>query len=137
MVQVNLTGVLHTTKACARAMLGHGGSIINISSINAIRGHRGVASYSAAKAGLHGLTASLARELGADGIRVNTIVPGYFASDLSAEVTPENLERIKRRTPLGQLGTPDDVVSTIEYFISPGASFVTGQSLTIDGGLTC
>ncbi|WP_116248326.1 SDR family NAD(P)-dependent oxidoreductase [Nocardiopsis sp. FIRDI 009] len=137
MIQVNLVGALHASKACARVMLGRGGSIVNISSINAVRGHRGVASYSAAKAGLHGLTASLARELGADGIRVNTIVPGYFESDLSSRVTPENLQRITRRTPLGRLGTPEDVVSAVEYLISPGADFVTGQCLTIDGGLTC
>lgn len=136
-IQVNLVGALHVTKACARLMLGAGGVVINISSINAIRGHRGVASYSAAKAGLSGLTSSLARELGADGVRVNTIVPGYFASELSSTVTEDNLERIRRRTPLGRLGTVEDIIPALDYLISPGASFVTGQTLTIDGGLTC
>lgn len=137
MIQVNLLGTLHVTKACARAMLGRGGSIVNISSINAIRGHSGVASYSAAKAGIHGLTTSLARELGPEGIRVNTIVPGYFASDLSSAVTKGNLERIKRRTPLRRLGEPEDVLAALEFFISPGSQFVTGQFLAVDGGLTC
>ncbi|MFE1102572.1 SDR family NAD(P)-dependent oxidoreductase [Nocardiopsis alba] len=137
MIQVNLLGTLHVTKACARSMLRNGGTIVNISSINAIRGHSGVAGYSAAKAGVHGLTAALARELGPARIRINTIVPGYFASDLSSDVTRENLERIKRRTPLGRLGDPEDIISALEFLISPGSNFLTGQSLAIDGGLTC
>lgn len=138
MVNVNLLGLLHVTKACARVMIGKGGgNIINISSINAIRGHRGVASYSAAKAGINGITTSLARELGPEQIRVNTIMPGYFASDLSANVTSRNLERIKRRTPLGRLGTPEDIIGAFDFLIDPSTSFVTAQTIVIDGGLTC
>lgn len=138
MVNVNLLGLLHVTKACARVMIGKGGgNIINISSINAIRGHRGVASYSAAKAGINGITTSLARELGPEQIRVNTIMPGYFASDLSANVTSRNLERIKRRTPLGRLGTPEDIIGAFDFLTDPSTSFVTAQTIVIDGGLTC
>lgn len=119
-------------------MIGKGGgNIINISSINAIRGHRGVASYSAAKAGINGITTSLARELGPEQIRVNTIMPGYFASDLSANVTSRNLERIKRRTPLGRLGTPEDIIGAFDFLTDPSTSFVTAQTIVIDGGLTC
>lgn len=137
-INVNLLGLLHVTKACARTMIGKGGgSIINISSINAIRGHRGVASYSAAKAGIDGITASLARELGPEQIRVNTIMPGYFASALSSSVTSSNLERIKRRTPLGRLGTPEDVITAFDFLTDPSTSFVTAQTIVIDGGLTC
>lgn len=137
-INVNLLGLLHVTKACARAMIGKGGGdIINISSINAIRGHRGVASYSAAKAGIDGITASLARELGPEQIRVNTIMPGYFASALSSKVTSSNLERIKRRTPLGRLGTPEDIIGAFDFLTDPSTSFVTAQTIVIDGGLTC
>lgn len=137
-VNVNLLGLLHATKACARLMLGgSGGNIVNISSINAIRGHRGVASYSAAKAGIEGLTASLARELGPEKIRVNTLMPGYFASNLSTRVTDQNLERIKRRTPLGRLGRIEDIIPAFSFLISPETAFVTGQTIVIDGGLTC
>lgn len=137
-VDVNLLGLLHATKACARLMLGNGGgNIINISSINAIRGNRGVATYSAAKAGIEGLTASLARELGPEQIRVNTLMPGYFASDLSANVTDRNLDRITRRTPLGRLGTVDDVLPAFDFLTNPSTTFVTAQTIVIDGGLTC
>ncbi len=137
-IDVNLLGLLRTTKACARLMLSTGGgNVINISSINAIRGNRGVASYSAAKAGIEGLTASLARELGPAQIRVNTLMSGYFASDLSANVTDRDLDRITRRTPLGRLGTVEDVLPAFEFLINPSTTFVTAQTIVTDGGLTC
>lgn len=137
-IETNLIGPLFTSQACARIMVGQGsGCILNISSINAIRGHSGVAAYSAAKAGLDGLTRSLARELGTYLIRVNSLVPGFFDSDLSAGVTDTNRERILRRTPLRRLGTPEDVAGAAMFLISENASFITGQTLTIDGGLTC
>lgn len=137
-MQVNLMSPILATQACARVMMKQqAGNILNVSSINAIRGHSGVAVYSAAKAGLDGLTRSLARELGPNRIRVNSIVPGFFDSDLSSGVNVENRDRILRRTPLGRLGTVDDVVQAAKFLISEDASFITGQTLTIDGGLTC
>ena len=137
-IDTNLMGPLFTTQACARSMVKHGGGVIlNVSSINAVRGHSGVAAYSAAKAGLDGLTRSLARELGPHGVRVNSLVPGFFDSDLSSAVTDVNKERIMRRTPLGRLGTAEDVVSAAQFLLSEGSSFITGQTLIIDGGLTC
>ncbi|MBL8826081.1 MAG: SDR family oxidoreductase [Planctomycetaceae bacterium] len=135
---VNLAGVLHLTRACARAMLTQGrGSIINISSVNALRGHAGVAVYSATKAALDGATRSLARELGPSGIRVNSVAPGYFASELTADMSDQQRQRIVRRTPLGRLATIDDIVGVIRFLLSPAASFMTGQTLVVDGGLTC
>ncbi len=116
-----------------------GGQILNISSINAIRGYRGgVAVYAATKAGLDGFSRSLARELGAFNIRVNSLVPGFFDSDMTEEVTERNRERIQRRTPpLGRLGTMNEIADAVLYLISPASSFITGQSIVVDGGITC
>jgi 3-oxoacyl-[acyl-carrier protein] reductase len=138
LIKVNLTAPIMLAQSCARAMTIQGsGSIINVSSINAIRGYRGVSVYSAAKAGVDGLSRSLARELGEAGIRVNSVVPGFFDSDMTAGVTPENRERIARRTPLRRLATAEEIVGTVLYLVSPAASFVTGQTIVVDGGITC
>jgi 3-oxoacyl-[acyl-carrier protein] reductase len=138
LITSNLVSPIVLSQACARIMTGvGGGQIINVSSINAIRGFRGVSVYSAAKAGLDGFSRSLARELGAVDIRVNSVVPGYFDSDMTAGVTPENRERIAHRTPLGRLGTVAEVLGVVKFLISPAASFVTGQTIVVDGGITC
>ncbi|MFE3187048.1 SDR family NAD(P)-dependent oxidoreductase [Streptomyces violascens] len=139
LVTDNLISPMTLAHACARAMSrgGVGGQIVNVSSINAIRGYRGVSAYAGAKAGLDGFTRSLARELGPLNIRVNSIVPGFFDSDMTSEVTSTNRDRIKRRTPLGRLGDAAEVVDAVVFLISPQASFITGQSLVIDGGITC
>jgi 3-oxoacyl-[acyl-carrier protein] reductase len=138
LIKCNLVAPIALAQACARAMSVHGGGLIlNVSSINAIRGHRGVAVYSAAKAGLDGFSRSLARELGALNIRVNSVVPGFFDSDMTSAVTSTNRERILRRTPVGRLGTTDDVVDLVVFLSSPAASFITGQTIVIDGGITC
>ncbi|MFD9128010.1 SDR family NAD(P)-dependent oxidoreductase [Kitasatospora sp. NPDC059571] len=138
LITENLTSPIQLTQACARLMTRHGGgNIINISSINAIRGYRGVSVYAAAKAGLDGFSRSLARELGAFNIRVNSIVPGFFDSDMTADVTDRNREKIQHRTPLGRLGTVDEIADAILFLTSARAHFVTGQSLVIDGGITC
>lgn len=138
LVAVNLVAPILMAQACARAMTAAGGGrILNVSSINAVRGYRGVSVYAAAKAGLDGFTRSLARELGPMNILVNSVVPGYFDSDMTSGVTPENRARIERRTPLRRLGTVEEVVSAVDFLTSPAASFITGQTLVIDGGLTC
>lgn len=137
-VDVNLKGALYLSWACTRFMLRQsGGSIINVSSVNAVRGHSGVAVYSATKAALDGLTRSLARELGPRNIRVNSIAPGYFESDMVGQLSPEAKARIVRRTPLARLGTVEDVACVVEFLLSRQASFITGQTIVVDGGLTC
>ncbi|RPF44634.1 3-oxoacyl-[acyl-carrier protein] reductase [Streptomyces sp. Ag109_G2-6] len=137
-ITANLVAPIMLTQACARVMTRQGGgAIVNISSINAIRGYRGVSVYAAAKAGLDGFTRSLARELGGNGIRVNSVVPGYFDSAMTAEMPAAHRGRIERRTPLGRLAAADDVADAVLYLSSPRAQFVTGQSMVIDGGLTC
>jgi 3-oxoacyl-[acyl-carrier protein] reductase len=137
-VHLNVTGTMFLTRACSRVMLQQqSGCIINISSVNAIRGQAGVAVYSATKAALDGLTRSLAKELGPKNIRVNSVAPGYFASTMAQHLTAAQKQRILRRTPLGRLGTVDDVTHLVLFLMSPHAAFVTGQIIAIDGGLTC
>jgi 3-oxoacyl-[acyl-carrier protein] reductase len=137
-VQVNLTAALVLSQACSRVMLRQGrGCIVNISSVNAIRGHTGVAVYSATKAGLDGLTRSLARELGPRNIRVNSVAPGYFESEMARGVTEEQKQRIVRRTPLGRLASAEDIANAVYFLVSEQASFITGQILVVDGGITC
>jgi 3-oxoacyl-[acyl-carrier protein] reductase len=137
-VDVNLRGTLYLTWFCARLMIQRrGGCIVNVSSIAGIRGHSGLAVYSATKAGLDGMTRSLARELGPRGIRVNSIAPGYFESEMVDHVDEAAKARIVRRTPLGRLATVDDIAEVVLFMISPSASFITGQTIAVDGGLTC
>lgn len=138
MVALNLEATLHLTQACVKVMLGQSsGCVINVSSLNAIRGHAGVAVYSATKSGMDGFTRSLARELGPRGIRVNSVAPGYFESDMAAMIGAKEKERIQRRTPLRRLGSVSDMVGLIRFLLSPAAGFITGQTIGVDGGITC
>lgn len=138
LITVNLVAPIILARACARQMArSGGGTVISVSSINAIRGYRGVAVYSAAKAGLDGFTRSLARELGALNIRVNSVVPGFFESEMTSQVTRENRERIGRRTPLGRLAGVSEIADATLFLCSPASSFITGQTIIVDGGITC
>jgi len=137
-IQANLVSTLLMTKRYVRERLKRrsAGLIISISSIIGIRGYAGLAAYSASKAGLDGMTRSLARELGPKGFRVNSILPGYMETDMSKSLSPEQKQQIVRRTPLSRLATVDDVIPLIEFMISDGAKFITGQSIVVDGGIT-
>lgn len=135
MLDVNLKASLLLAKECSRFMLAQSsGNIINIASIIAERGFRGLSAYAATKAGMIGFTRSLARELGARNIRVNAIAPGYLETGMSESLEDKQRKQIERRTPLGRLGTVDDVVPVIRFLLSDASGFVTGQVLTVDGG---
>ena len=146
MLGVNLRGSIVLVRECVRQMLvGHahatddpartgGPSVVVVSSVVASRGSPGLAVYAATKAGLEGFARSLARELGPRGIRVNAVAPGFLETDLSASLSDGNRERIVRRTPLGRLGLPEDVVGAIDFLTGARAAFITGQAITIDGG---
>jgi 3-oxoacyl-[acyl-carrier protein] reductase len=138
MIEANLTAALVLARACSRFMLRQGsGCIVNISSVHALRGHSGVAAYSATKAALDGLTRSLARELGPRRIRVNSVAPGFFETDMVAAMSKDQKERIAQRTPLRRLARVDEIADAVQFLASDQASFITGQTLVVDGGITC
>ena len=135
MLQINLRASIVLARECSRLMLAqNSGSIVNISSIIAHRGFSGLATYAATKAGMLGLTRSLARELGPRQIRVNAVAPGYLETDMSSGLDDHQKQQIIRRTPLGRLGTVHDVVPLVEFLLSPASQHITGQVFTVDGG---
>ena len=135
-IDTNLGGAFFTCRAVARPMMKRrAGAIVNMSSIVGVRGNAGQTNYAASKAGLIGLTKSLAKELGSRGIRVNAIAPGYISTELT-DVLPEPArEAILSGTPLGRLGDPADVARAVRFLVSDSAAFITGDVLAVDGGL--
>ncbi|MEM7181480.1 MAG: SDR family oxidoreductase [Spirochaetota bacterium] len=137
LLDINLKLSIYLAKACIKQMLRQqSGCIVNISSVNAIRGHAGISVYSATKSALDGFTRSLAREVGPQGIRVNSLAPGYFLSEMTQEMGENARNRIIRRTPLGRLGSIEDLVHAVRFLTSEESAFITGQTLIVDGGLT-
>lgn len=133
---ISLRGSFLACRAVARSMMkARGGSIINVSSVIGRRGNAGQANYAAAKAGLIGLTKSLARELGPRGVRVNAVAPGYVETDMTTELAENMKEQIRANTPLGRLAQPEEVASVIAFLASPAAGYITGAVIPIDGGL--
>lgn len=137
-LQVNLTGAMALTRAALRRMqrTRKPGRIINVSSITGLRGYTGLSAYAASKAGMDGFGRALSREVGRLGITVNSIAPGYMKTALSAGLDDRQLEQIVRRTPLGRLCDLTDITPLVRFLLSDEAGFITGQTLTVDGGLT-
>jgi 3-oxoacyl-[acyl-carrier protein] reductase len=135
-LDTNLGGVFNTCRAAARGMMRRrSGSIVNLSSVVGLHGNPGQTNYAASKAGIIGFTKSLARELASRGVRANVVAPGYIQTALT-DVLPEEVQQaILANTPLGRLGTAQDVAGAVRFLCSGEASFVTGEVLLVDGGL--
>ncbi|MDQ3874574.1 MAG: 3-oxoacyl-ACP reductase FabG [Actinomycetota bacterium] len=135
-VETNLSGIFFTCRAAARGMMRRrAGAIVNVSSIVGLRGNPGQTNYSAAKAGIVGLTKSLARELGGRGVRANVVAPGYIKTALTDALPGEARDAMLASTPLGRLGDAQDVARAVRFLCSDEASFITGEVLLVDGGL--
>jgi 3-oxoacyl-[acyl-carrier protein] reductase len=135
-LDTNLRGTFHMCRAVARKMLRRrSGSIVNLTSVVGIHGNAGQVNYAASKAGIVGLTKSLAKELGNRGVRANAIAPGYIDTELTGVLSDDVRNLILGNTPLGRLGTPEDVAVAVRFLCSDEAGFVTGEVLLVDGGL--
>ena len=135
-LDVNLTGVFNCLKAVIRCMMKQRyGRIVNISSIIGLRGNIGQANYSAAKAGIIGLTKSAARELGRYGISVNAVAPGFIDTAMTRELDKEIVDKITSQIPLLRIGKPEEVASLVAYLASEEAGYITGEVIRIDGGM--
>lgn len=135
-LNANLRSAFATTRAATRGMMKRRwGRVINIASVVGITGNKGQANYAASKAGLIGLTKSVAKEYASRGILANVVAPGFIATDMTAAMTPEARAAMSQQIPLGRLGTPEDVAGVVAFLASDWAAYITGQVLVVDGGL--
>lgn len=135
-LDANLKGAFHTMRAVCRGMMKRrSGRVINITSVVGLVGNRGQANYAASKAGLIGLTKSIAKELASRNVLVNAVAPGYIQTDLTSGLGQEARDALSAQIPLGRLGTPEDLAPVVLFLASEGASYITGQVLVVDGGM--
>ncbi|CAH1059275.1 3-oxoacyl-[acyl-carrier-protein] reductase [Paenibacillus pseudetheri] len=135
-IETNLKGVFNCLKAATRPMMKQRyGRIINISSVVGVTGNPGQANYSAAKAGVIGLTKASARELSSRGITVNCIAPGFIDTDMTRELSEEVRSELEKGIPLARLGRPEEIAMAVVFLASEGAAYMTGQTLHVDGGM--
>lgn len=135
-LSVNLKGAFNATKAVARGMMKRrSGNVVNIASVIGLMGNAGQANYAASKAGLIGFTKSVAREFASRGVRCNAIAPGFIRTEMTAKLKPEVVEELKSQIPMGSLGDPEDVARVVRFLVGPGAGYITGQVIGVDGGM--
>jgi 3-oxoacyl-[acyl-carrier protein] reductase len=135
-IATNLRGTFLCSKAVARGMMrARSGAIINLASVVGRRGNAGQANYAAAKAGIIGLTKTMARELGPRGVTVNAVAPGYVQTAMTEKLDDSIKEKILENTPLGRLATPEEIASVILFLASPAAAYITGAVVPVDGGM--
>ena len=135
-LDINLKGAFNCSKAVVRSMLKQRyGRIVNISSVSGLAGQAGQTNYSSSKAGLIGFTKALAREVASRGITVNAVAPGFIPTALTVDLPADLKEAILKTTPMGRMGTPEEVAQAVAFFASDEASYITGQVLSVDGGM--
>jgi 3-oxoacyl-[acyl-carrier protein] reductase len=135
-IDANLRGAFLAIRAASRGMIKRRwGRIINIASIVGITGNKGQANYAASKAGLIGLTKSVAKELGSRNVLVNAVAPGFIETDMTAAMTPDARAALSGQIPLERLGSPRDIAGVVTFLASDYASYITGQTLVVDGGM--
>lgn len=136
LMSADLDGMFYVLRAAIPGLVRQKrGAIVTVSSMWGVVGGSCEAPYSAAKAGVIGLTKALAKELGPSNIRVNCVAPGVIATDMNGHLTPEDLAALKEETPLGRIGAPEEAAQAIAFLVSDRASFITGQVLSVDGGM--
>jgi 3-oxoacyl-[acyl-carrier protein] reductase len=135
-IQTNLNSVYRMSKACLRGMMKQkNGRIINVASVVGVMGNAGQTNYAAAKAGIIGFAKSLAREVGTRGITVNTVAPGFIDTDMTRDLAEEHRQQLINQIPLARLGQPEDIAKSVAFLASPGAAYITGQTINVNGGM--
>jgi 3-oxoacyl-[acyl-carrier protein] reductase len=136
-IQTNLSAVFRTSRAVLRGMLrAKAGRIVNITSVVGSTGNPGQVNYAAAKAGVAGMTRALAREVGSRGITVNCVAPGFIDTDMTRELSAEQITALTGQIPLGRLGQPDDIAKAVLFLVSEDAAYITGTTLHVNGGMS-
>jgi 3-oxoacyl-[acyl-carrier protein] reductase len=135
-ITTNLTSVFRLSKACVRRMMRERrGRIVNLTSVVGLTGNPGQANYAAAKAGLLGLTKSLAQELASRNITVNAVAPGFIDTDMTRALNEQQRAALLTRVPLGRLGLPEEIAAAVLFLVSPQAAYITGETLHVNGGM--
>jgi 3-oxoacyl-[acyl-carrier protein] reductase len=135
-IDTDLTSLYRTSRACLRGMMkARRGRIVNIGSVVGLMGNPGQVNYCAAKAGLVGFTRALAREVGSRGITVNAVAPGFIETDMTASLSADQRGALEKQIPLERLGGPADIAATVLFLCSPGAGYITGEVINVNGGM--